>query len=210
MIFTLIPLCGGVHANLSCQHWTLTVFTIQVSFMKLGNLLALETWAGWQHQKSQHKNKSTLNAALKCLFIFVWRVRLLLSASTLTAIKTAESSLSLCVCKAPKAPNTICDFGQTAPFAWCNHTVHTLQHRCTDTCSHDAKVVPSQQQVRFPPPSTTTDAPWFELGMQLRCIYGICFLRQHPASARKPINQCHLSVWVEKVQNIRTYTRAFP
>ncbi|XP_044198697.1 uncharacterized protein LOC122974803 isoform X5 [Thunnus albacares] len=62
----------------------------------------------------------------------------------------AESFLSLSDCRAPTAPNTICDFGQTVPVPWRDHRDNT-QHRCTNTSSQALTVISSQQWAPFLP-----------------------------------------------------------
>lgn len=64
MRFILIPFWGGLHGNCPCQHWTLTVYAIQVSFVKLGNLPCIGDWS----RMATSKVPTQKQADFKCRF----------------------------------------------------------------------------------------------------------------------------------------------
>ncbi|GLD48162.1 uncharacterized protein AKAME5_000218400 [Lates japonicus] len=79
----------------------------------------------------------------------------------------AESFLSLSDCRAPTAPNAICDFGQTVPVAWRNLTDHTHSTTAPTITVEILQTSPAKQRAQFLSPckvlrrEETEHASWF-------------------------------------------------
>lgn len=204
MTFILKPLWGGVHGNVPCQHWTLTVFTIQVSFMKLGNRPCIGdlSWMAASKVPTQEQ------ANIKCCFEVPPYICMAHSTAALCFYFNCNKDSwelfePLCLRSAKGSKHHL--------WLWPDSSICLVQSHSSHSSTTPAVMIrkssPANNRFRsafLPKRLTATDVPWFELRILLRCIYyGIRFLRQHhPASARKPRNQSHLSILVEKVRNI--------